>query len=314
MNFNQSITLNKYSEKATKGFNDMQSRLTKTESSFRSRMNGRSVAGLIATVFGIILWIAVFGAGAYMAFSATPSADAIILPADVYAYVLKGAVAVIAMLMLFMLADSLVNMVYYGRISAYNKAISDLISRVSSGKSSILKNHDRFIASKGKGWNFPLKVASSIPGEAASIESRMSGIESLKTGFINGGKNFFYFTSVIVVTVVGSLALFPLAIEIVGEITDGYIDDNVIRIICIVAAVLACIIEILLAKRTWERTNLNVTPVTLLIILLAPVLFALIIAVGSLVVALVMLVVSVILYLLGIVVALAVAYSCLCGG
>ena len=41
MNFNESITLNTYSDNANKQFNEMQSRLSKIESSFQTRMNGQ---------------------------------------------------------------------------------------------------------------------------------------------------------------------------------------------------------------------------------------------------------------------------------
>lgn len=302
MNFNQSIKLNKYSETATKKLNDMQSRLSKTESSFETRMNGKSTGGLIGTVIGVILWLVVFGIGAVIA-SAT--VDSIILTVGV---------AVVAILMLFMIVDSVVNIVYYGRISNYRGAVSRLSQRVRSGKSSIMKNHDLFISAKSRGWNHPFNVANSIPDEAEAIETKMSSIENLRTGFLNGGKNVFYYASVIAVTAIGSLALFPWVIKTVTNITDGSLNTMTILIICIVATVLACIGEILLAKMVWEKTDLNVTPVTLLILLVAPVLFALIIAVGTLIVAIVMFVLGIIVYLIGIVAALAIAYSCLCGG
>ena len=47
MNFNESITLNTYSDNANKQFNEMQSRLSKIESSFQTRMNGKTTGGLV---------------------------------------------------------------------------------------------------------------------------------------------------------------------------------------------------------------------------------------------------------------------------
>ena len=302
MNFNNSITLKRYADDAGKRFEEMQNRLSKIENSFQSRMNGKSMGGMIGSFIGTLLWVAAFIGGAILA---REFVNNILLTV--------GLVVVMA-LMVFMFIDHFINFSYYGKISTYKNAISRLQSRVGVGRSSIKANHDAFVGAKAKGWEHMLEAASSIPGEATSIEGTMSGMESLKSGFINGAKNVFYYAAIIAITVVGCVALFPASEGIIQGISDGAVSGDVANILNIIATVIVLIGEIILARLVWSKTDCSVNNVTLLIIPLGPVALLALVAIVALVVILVIAIVQIVLYVLGIVIVGVIAFSCLCGG
>ena len=302
MNFNESITLNTYSDNANKQFNEMQSRLSKIETSFQTRMDGKTTGGLVASFIGTLCWLATFIAFAIMVKNMV---DGTIL-----------AITLIAVmgLMAFMLIDNIMNFSYYGKISGYRSSVSQLQNRVSIGKSSIKANHDAFLGSKVKGWNYLLNAGSSIPEEATSIEATMTNMESLKTGFINGAKNVFYYAAVVMITIAGCVALFPTGGEIMSGISGESITGDTLMTLNVIGLILVGIGEIILAKLVWSKTDCTVTNTTLFIMALGPVVFLALIAIATLLVMLVIVIVQVVLYILGIVVVGAIAIGCLCGG
>lgn len=297
MNFNDNITLDAYSESANKQFDDVANRLSNIENSFQSRMNGKTTGGIIGSIIGTIAWLAAY-----------------IVCAIVAKPVVNGALLTITMvvalgLIVFMLIDSIVNYSYYGKISNYKNSISQLQNRVSVGKSSIKSNYDAFMGAKAKGWNFVLNNASSIPDEATSIEATMTNMESLKSGFLNGAKNVFYYASVVMITIAGCMALFPTGGEIMTNISGEDISSDTIMVLNVIAMILVCIGVVILAKLIWSKTNCTVTNVTLFITLLGPVAFLTLIAIATLLVLLVAGLVSILLTILAVVV----AGACICG-
>ena len=302
MNFNESIILNTYSDNANKQFTEMQGRLSKIESSFQTRMDGKTTSGLVGSFIGTLTWLAAFIACALMV---RKLVDGTLLT-----------IALIAVLGLvaFMLIDNIMNFSYYGKIAAYRNSVSQLQNRVSVGKSSIKLNHDAFMGSKVKGWNYLLNAAPSIPEEATSIEATMTNVESLKKGFINGAKNVFFYAAVEMITIAGCVALFPIGGKIITEISGESISSDTLMILNVIALILIGVGESILAKLVWSRTDCTVTNTSLFIMLPGPIAFLALIAIATLLVMLVMWLVGVVLTILAVVVAGAVVIGCLCGG
>lgn len=302
MNFNESITLDTYLDKANEQFDAMQSRLSNIESNFRTRMNGKTTSDLIGAFIGTLCWFTAF---IVCAFIVKDMVNDIFLAITL--------IAIIG-LMAFMLIDDAMNFFYYRKNSGYESSIFNLQNRVSIGKDSIKPNHETFVESKKNGWNYSLRAGKSIPEESASIEITMSNMKSLKTGFINGVKNVLYYAVAIMITVTGSVPLFPIGKYIMSSISDESITDEVAMILNIIALVLVGIGEIILAKLVWSKTNCAVTNITLFITLLGPIAYLALITIATLLVALVVVVFTVGLYILGIIAVGAIVVGSFCGG
>ena len=302
MNFNKSITFNTYSDNANKQFNEMQSRLSKIESSFQARMNGKTTGGLVGSFAGTLCWLATFIICAVMVRN--------MIDGTLLAITLVAVLGLVA----FMLIDNIVNFSYYGKISGYRNSVSQLQNRVSIGKSSIKSNHDAFLGSKAKGWNYLLNAGTSIPEETTSIEATMTSLESLKTGFLNGAKNVFYYAAVVMITIAGCVALFPTGGEIMTGISGESLSGDTITTLNVIALIIVGVGEVILAKLVWSKTDCVVTNTTLFIMALGPVAFLALIAVATLLVMLVIGLVATVLAILGVVAVVAIAIGCLCGG
>ncbi len=295
------ITIERYSDDAREQFSQTSNRLSEIESSFISRMGGRSMAGLFFSLIFTFVWVVVFMGGAYY-FSAYLSRPLLI-----------ATLISLAILVFFMIIDNALSFSYYGKISGHKKSVTLLKNRVNSARDSIKANQNAFMASRSKGWSYSLKPAPSIYAEADKIETTISGIRSLESGFVNGIKNVFFYISVVLFTAMGSYALFPAAKAImraITELVETEIPEKTMNIICIVAGIIAIIVSIFIARAIWGGTNCSVTSVTLLSLLVGPPAFLLLILLAALVVALVMIVISIAVVLIG----GAIAIGCLCGG
>lgn len=304
MNFNESVTLNTYSDKASKQFNEMQNRLSKIDNSFQTRMAGKTMNGLVGSFIGTFCWLAVFIALAIV-INTMVGEKLLLIPFTI----------VVIGLVFFMLIDNIINFSYYGKISDYKNSVSQLQNRVNSGKNSIESNHEAFMKAKLKGWNFILNAGESIPEEAMSIESTMTNMESLKKGFVNSAKNVFYYAAVVIITIVGGISLFPISSKIMCGISKrDDLSSSTLLTLNIIALVLVGIGGIILAKVVWGKTNCSVTNVTLLILFFSPVAFLLLITIATLLVILVIGVAKILLYILGTVALLALFFACVSGG
>ena len=302
MNLNDTIILNRYSDSANNQFNELKDRLEKTESSFQTRMGGKTTGGLAGSLVLTLAWSAVFVVAALE------------VRGSVNGTLLLVSCICAAALIVFMIIDIIMDYSYYGRIASYKNAVSQLRDRVTVGQSSIKANYNDFLRSRAKGWNYPLKAASSIPDEAAAIEASINSMESLKKGFVYKAKTVSFFATVIAVSVVGSITLFPIGANIIMGITKQAVPDNTLRILNMIAMVLVCVGEIILAKFFWSFTNCNVTGVTPFAIALAPAAYLVLVSVATLVVMLVIWAVSILLVILGIVVVGATASAASSGG
>lgn len=297
MNFSENISLQKYADTANQKFSETENRLSQISGSFETRMNGKSKAGIIGSMIATICWaVAVCVFFGY-----------------IRGYV-DGTLSLVCLgiafaLLVTMLIDEIINFSYYGKISSYKDNINQLKNRVSLGRSSIKSNQDTFMKSRSNGWRHPLSAGTSIPEEATSIESTINGMESLKGGFINGLKNFLFFTFAIAITAIGSWALFGTAGEIMTGIYPDPIDYSTVNTLCTIGLLITVVGEIILAKLVWSKTDCSVTNTTLFIAAVGPLLFLALIAVATLLVMLVILAIAIVVAIAGVVI----AGACVCG-
>lgn len=297
MTFSENISLQKYADSANQKFNESKSRLSQIEGSFQTRMNGKTTGSLVGAMFGTVCWLVAF---------------------CVFFWYIRGYVdntiglicfGISLALVASLIIDEIISFSYYGKISSYKNNITQLKNRVSVGRSSIKSNQDTFMKSRANGWRHPLSVGTSIPEEAASIESTINGMESLKGGFINGLKNFLFFTFAIAITAVGSWALFGTAGEIMTGISGEDIGGDTIMTLCVIGLLITVVGEIILAKMVWGKTDCSVTNTTLFIATVGPVMFLALVLVATLLVMLVMWAIAIVIAIGAVVI----AGACVCG-
>lgn len=302
MDFSENISLQKYAENANDKFNETASSLSQIEGSFQTRMDGKTVGGLIRSMFGTFCWLVAICVFFWFIRKYVNGTMCLIC------FVISIALAV------SLFVDGIIGLSYYGKISSYKNNIARLKNRIYIGKSSIKSNQDAFMKSRADGWFYPLSVGTSIPEEATYIESTINGMESLKGGFINGLKNFLFFTFAIVFTGIGSWALFGTAGKIMNGISGASIDYSTINILCIIGLLITMVGEIILAKLVWGKTDCSVTNITLFIAVVGPLLFLALITIVTLLVMLVVLAIGIIIAIVGVVIAVACVFGSVSGG
>lgn len=274
MTVKETVSLQKYADSAKKELEKSEKRLSKVEENFQTRMNGKTTGRIVASIMGTVCWLALFCI--VFGFSYNHVNKVV----NIIGFILS------LVLVTFMIVDESISLSYYKKISSYLDSITQLKNRVSLSKSSINSNQNMFMKSGANGWHHSLPVGTSIPGEAASIENTINGMESLKNGFINKVKNVLFFVVAVAFTFVVSWALFKAAGSIMSGISGDYVSESTVSILCTIAMIIVLIPEIFLAKLVWSKTNCSVTNITLLIAVAGPVMFLLLITIGTLIVAL----------------------------
>lgn len=305
MNFEGNITLKAYADEANQQFNSMQNRLEEMESSFEDKMNGRTTNKLTLSFIGTIAWAILLIVGAIFAFEVTETISLIV------------SVIVVLALLAVMMLDTIMSYSYYGTIDTHKNSIAQLRNRVIVGRSSIQSNHDAFLGSKSRSWNFFLNMAPSIPDEAKTIESTVANMESLKKGIINILKNALYFASAVAVTITGGLAFFEMGEEIIGMGGDAFetsIDSETCLILNLIGLAIAVALEVFLAKVVWSKSSCSVNNVTLFIMLLGPVLYLAVVAIATLLIVAIIYFIAIAISLAIAAGGIALACACLCGG
>jgi len=266
MNFNNSITFDIYANQANKQLGDMQSRLTEIENGLQTRMNGKTTSVLVGSFIGTVIWLGTFVAcGVYIRDMVNNN-------------LLNIAMIIACGLILFMIIDNIMDFSYYGKITSYKNSVTQLQSRVSVGKNAINSNYDAFMESRLKGWSCSLNAAPSIPEEALTIEETMTSMESLKKGFISSAKKYFFYATVVVITVVGCVALFSAGSSVAQAITDSSLSNDEVMRFNYIALIITVIGEVILARRFLSKTDDNVTNTTLFVVAIGPIAFLLVIA------------------------------------
>lgn len=240
MYLDQNIKINSMADAARKTFDSMDKRLEEVESNFHSKMRGRTMGGIIGSFFGTAFWMVAFGYVAYYLYNQMNSTMFLIT------------VGVVGLLMLVMLIDDCMNFKFYGKVSSYGSCVSQLRSRVRVGRESISANTDTYLKTKDNGWDYNLEVGESIPDEATIIEGTMS-MESLKNGFINSSKTGLYYIAAILITIVGSMALFPTVSQWLYSFF--YLSNDTLQPIFWIAMIVVCVGECFIAKLVWSWTD-----------------------------------------------------------
>lgn len=306
MEIKKEISLGAYATSARKQFSDAKNSLNNVQHGFYSRMNGRTMTGIIFSLIATLLW-----AGAYV-YGIMYAVENLLLEklfsADVEMWIMNIAAALILTLLLFVFTDNVISWVYYGQISTSRQKILRLQQRITDGENTIDKNAQAFAAAQKDGWNFPLKAGASIPKEAADISLAAQNVRALKNGFINTMKNILFFAATVIVSAAFCVAMAEHAQDLFFR-WGGEDYDEAVKIVCYVVLGIVCIGEIILAKLVWSATDCEVTPLTLLILLVPPVAFVLLTAVAKFVIMGVVAIVGLAITLLG----LAFGVACLCG-
>lgn len=306
MPFLENISLQDYAEAATQKFSESNHTLQDIENNFQSRMYGKTTPRLIGAIIGTLCWAAII---CFVFFYLQDFLDRTL---GLACLGISGA------LLFFMLIDEIVAVSYYGKIGHYKNNITQLINRVNMGKSNLNANHDGFMKAQANGWQCPLSAGTSIPEEAASIETLIHGMDSLKHGFLNSAKNFFYFVFVIAITGVGCWTMLGTAMDMVNEVVMGFsgspIPPEPLRNLCLVGAGIVEIATIILAKLWWSHTDCVVTNTTLLVAVLGPILFLVLAIGGTLIAMLVAWVMSVVLAVAVVVIVIGILFGFISGG
>lgn len=302
MNFNDSFAFDTYSNDAGKQFDEMQNRLISIESNFQVQMNGKTSFGLIASFIGTIIWACLFVAVSFY------------IRGMVEPTIFKITIIVVMGLILSMLADGSMNLLYYEKINSYKIRIRQLHDRVSREKELIKENNAMFQKSRNGKWEYNLIPGSSVPEEAMNIERTMVQMKALDSGLINGAKNIFFYLAAVMVTVLGSVALFDIAGTMILNITDaamepGIVSSDMLNIFSIIGMVITVVVEVILSKWIWSCTNCSVTNITLLVSVVGPIIFLILMAVATILVVLVVYVAIILI----VIAALAAGIACLVG-
>lgn len=302
MNFSENISLQKYADSANQNFNEIESRLSQIEDSLQTRMNGNTTGRLVGAIVGTICWLVVFCVSFWY------TKDYVDRTIGLICFGISLALVV------SLIIDEIISFSYYGKISSYKNNITQLKNRVSVGRNSIESNKETLMNARADGWYYPLSIGTSIPEESASIESTINSMESLKGGFINGLKNFLFFTFAVAITAVGSYALFETAGGIMTGISGEEMADETIMLLCAIGVLLAIIGEIILSKMVWSHTNCSVTNTTLLITVVGPAIFLMLVTVATLLVVVVMWAIAAAVAIIGVIIAGACVFGMISGG
>lgn len=294
MNFDTCFTLDQMMEDAQKRMTRTVERLHAIDQTLNSRLGGRSRLSLVAALVISAAWAAAF-LYAYNYFKEyIPEPYGLIL------------LIVSLVLVAFVIIGDFVHLKYYGAILNAQTQLTQLRSRAEIGRGALAESTRVFMARRNAQWEMPLEAGLSISQEAGQIEAQLANMESLSSGFIAMTKNILYYTACIAWTVVGSYALF----DFVANEEPFNISESTLYAIMIVLMVIACIIEVLIAKMVWGKTDCDVGNITLLAVIAGPIVFVALAALAVLVV----MIVTAVLYIAAILIGGACLLGIICGG
>ena len=274
MYLSEKISLQHYADSANQKFTASENKLYKIEGSFQTRMNGKTIGRLVRALLGTLCWVLLFGAFFWY------------IKDYIDRYVYLAGLSISLALMVAMIVDEIISISYYGKISSYIGKIIQFKNGVIVARSSIKSSQDELMKYRTTGWLHPLSVSPSILEEADSLENTINSMESFKGGFLNGLKNFLFFCFAIVITVVGSSALFLIAEDIVMRIAGEYVSGGVL--IGIISLVIAVAADVFFAKKAWSKADCSVTNNTLFVAALGPVMFMALATIAALLVVVVL--------------------------
>lgn len=295
MYLDQNIEMNSMEAIARENFESTDKRLEEIENNFHSKMQGRTMVDVIGSFLGTTLWLVIFGG---VVFYCQTYVDNTLLMITL---------GVIALFMLVMFIDDIMNLKFFGKVSSYGSTVSQLRARVRIGGDSLSQNKETFMCASDNGWNYALEIGESIPDEASAIEETLSSMESLKTGFLSNVKLWLLYATTIMVTITGSMMLFETASNFIYDLFGEDVSGELLTTVCWIGLISACIGVCMITKLIWSKCDCNVNNWTIVVTLLGPILFIALEYLGALIVWLVIMLVSLVIALVGI----AIGASCI---
>lgn len=298
MNINNSFSLDEMMKTAQTQMIETRKRVGAVDNMANQSLGGRSRAGLLGAVVVSLLWAGAF-LFAYRYFGHY-------IP-EVYELPLGLILLGLSLVLVaFVLISDFVQLKYYGAIIKAQDRLARLDSRLAMGQGSLSNNLQVFRERRRAQWELPLEAGPPIEQEANLISSQLSGMAALSHGFIAKAKTFFYYAACLAWTVVGSYTLLAL----LADRDPISSTEDMERLLLLAAMVVACIIELLIAKAIRNRTDEDVGNVTLLALFIGPAVFVAIILLAMLIIGLL----EVIIELAAIIIGIACVLGTFCGG
>lgn len=305
--FSDNIYLKDMAGEAHQSYTEMQTRLSQIDNRIQAQSKGRTRGGLGGAFVGTFFWLAVYVVLAHYA------KDRIAWTYEYSEYaplLLLVPFACCVLLCVVMLIDAGKNAKYFGAILKYQTGVHQLTHRIDSGKKDMKSETKSFFDSSKRGWDVPLNAGAPIPEEALRIDRGLSAMESFHNGATHKAKNVLYFLVAILNTVAGAFALGLIVVSLVDN--TGFGKGSVP--IFIIALALACIIEIVLARVVWGKTDCSVKNATLIMTIIGPLLFLALAALIVLIVVIAAAVLKVIMTIIAVIVVVACLLCCTSGG
>ena len=285
MRFDDCVTLESMMGQAQKRFADVESQIDSVSGTLSDRLGGNSRGTLIRGVFASVAWGVLYcSIYAGMKYYGVLTADQLLFP-----YVTLATLALSLALAVLMVIGGFTQMRYYGVILSARDRLTALRRRLEIGKNAMPANRNALLESRASQWELPLTPGDSISEETMAIAAQLSGLEALSGGLLSRAKIIFYYLACIAWTVTGSCALYGMF----GFSMISSLEPDTNRVILIIAILISCVGNLLIAKLLWGKTGCAVTNLTLFATLLGPLVFAALAIVVGLVIIVVQLVLAI---------------------
>lgn len=251
MSTNNDITLQNLAEAANQQYTITEKRLAETADSVRMRLDDKTPGSLIVSLAYTSVWLFVFAFALY------------VVRGYINAVLFWMLLVTVLLLIVALYIDEAMSYAYYGKISTFEKNVSQLTSRIRIARSTLKINTEAFMDSQKSGWDYALDIGRSIPDEATFIETTMADMKSLKVMLLDSVKNILYWASLIIIAIVSFAILVPQAKAYMPSDNSVEMDESIIVVLSAVGVAITCVGEALLARWLWSMTGCKVTNVTL---------------------------------------------------
>ena len=300
MIISKNINLGRYADGAQEEFAAARSKIDSIEKQITSQLGGRSSGRMSLAVIAPVIYALI----CFALFIAAIKFDLKIM-LGLIAYVSTIIFAAV------MFADALSKKTHYSSVFKFRSRLSSLRDGINSAEAREQKIMDGIIDKKEKGWEYALPFKPSVIDEIWAISSSLGRLHAVERGGLNKLKNILYYAVTVIITVVGEISLYSLALAFVSRIFPSYsISEDTLRILMIIGAVIALVGVILLAKLIWGR-RVRVTAGAMMFTIAGPAIYMLFMIIVT---VLAYLIINVVIPLVIGAIALIVAYVCCCGG
>lgn len=295
MNINNHFSLNKLQSDAQDKLSKLTEWIGTVHDGLKRRMGGRSRGSMIGGIIMNAVWLVIY-----------VILYAVCREAAFHPLISLLSVAASVLLILFMVIGGFVEMGFYGTVLRSESRLIKLKNRVESAKRNLHGDMKTYNDRMAMAWEQPLQPGEPLEEELRQIETQLTGVQNVESGFVHGMKNAMYYVTTVAWTIMGSGLIYNLIYPLV----EGDVSEKTANIVSWILILLGCVGAVLVAKLLWGKTDCRVKNLTLLGTLSGPVVFALLAVVAILLV----LAVKLILAAIGFIIAAVIAFSCCCGG